>query len=536
MSALPFRVNTFSDAEDTAVAAPPPPPPPPHRQNYMPFREEEQHRNGGGGYGAFMHLAVGGTGGGHGGGGGRRYRGNGGKSPFNLKDPHSYSLYSQVYADGLPSDRWLFAYTKSVEGVFAAASSGALWLLTMVLFGYFLLTIFWLALLSIEPIDHVLRTTNIGSTIDLLSFIIALITRYQITKRLDAVISTLGKYHAMTQSIRTLHENVIAVFRANLKHFERIVKSYNGTHSVPAHDALVLSQWVVAMAEIGNDTMTNMQLMALWSLRVFLKGADVVNSYQWYGLTEREINYSFHMPKARYGYTPEYDALSILRALLRRLKDQLMAATKSFEGAQRRRHEATASTHENVNNNNNKNITPHIGTGEMNVLMTSLQTLEKALNEVETSVEVAAPAILDISMIGTLVIYLVILLPLQIYVDVAGLSLIFTPVVLFLYSFPLVLTWYVGSPFEAHAHWGVLGVYKFRRRLYKMVYHDEQQLKSYLWNARRVANAALDKVDLSDADMNVVEDKLLSLVDRKSHRSAQGTRQRFAMKKNMSKK
>lgn len=415
------------------------------------------------------------------------------KMPYNTEDPYYYSIYSQHYKDGSLSDYWVYPFTHIVEGVFSAASAGVVWLLAMVLFSYFLLTGMWTAFLSIDPIKSVIDEGDLTTAIGVLGFIIALITRQEISARIDGVITPLVKYHTMAQRVRTLQENMFAIFRAKIIQFERILRSFGSAHAIDAEERVILQEWLEVMFNTGMDAVTNMQLISLWFLRVFLKGDDVVNDYTSFGITESEIAYSREIPERLYGYVQEDKPLVILRALLRRQKEQVEAASEPL----------------NVTPYGQNVITPSLRDAQSTLIYKSLANLEDALNEVERVTEVNPPRILDTSKIMVLVIYLVGFVPLQIFVDVGALGLLFTPIILMLYSFTLILTWYVGSPFDAHPHWSGGFIYEVRRSLYRTIYADQERFKKWIQRADDIMYAVGTESEVDD--LSIVRRRMLKM-------------------------
>lgn len=393
-----------------------------------------------------------------------------GASPFDTSDPHFYSIYSQDYNTGDLSNNWVFPATRAIEGVFSAASAGALWLISVVFFSYFVVSGAWVALLSIKPIKDEIDNVDLSAAISALNLIVAFITRDQILTRINAVLSPLEKYHALLQRLRTLHENTFSVFRAKLVAFQRSLQSCCGEHGDMRATLPIFEQWLKMMYLTGTGTITNVQLMTLWSLRVFLTYKDVVNDYTDFGITEEELATSRSTPEEQYGYSAEDKPLTILRALLRQQKEQKDAAAQPLvmDGGER------------------PSVTPALRTAESITIDKSIDLLEDALNEVERVSEVQAPPILDRSKTITLMLFLLLIIPLQIFNDVGILSIVFTPIILLIFSFTLVVAWYVGSPFDGNSHWSGGAVYEWRRRNYRMVKHDDGRFKEWIENADRV--------------------------------------------------
>lgn len=406
-----------------------------------------------------------------------------GESPFlNDENGKRYSGYSSAYRRKMISDRWTFFFTIPIENLFSAISGGLMWILVVLFLFFFLVCGFWTAVLSIPDVSEQLSDRSLSPSLAALGFIVAIVTSDQISRRERMIITPLRRYFRMTQAIRRLQNNVFTVYRAKLLSLERIIFR-KGRSLLNSPDVVNdLNRWLQLADMTLSTTATHMQLLALWSLRIFLE-YDPMNDYSQFGITQREIAYSRNLPIEEYGYVNS-TPMTIVRSLIQHQKQQIQATT------------------EKVSDN-----APVVEEHQANLLVGSVESLENIADEVELASNVFQPQIFATSKNFVLAVFLLVVIPIDIFASVDVLTLIVGPVVLFLYSMLLVILWYLGSPFQRYPRWEGPRFYEWRRDIYRSVQHNERTFTKWVDRAQEL----LDTLRTGELPSNVEIVKMVDL-------------------------
>lgn len=405
-----------------------------------------------------------------------------GESPFkNDEMGRRYVGYSSAYRRKDISDRWTFFYTIPIENMFSAISGGLLWILVVLFLFFFLVCSFWTAILSLPDVKEQIQNRSLSAGLATLGFVIAIVTGDQITRRERMILTPLRRYYRMVLAIRRLEVNVFTVYRAKLLSLSRILFR-RGRELLSNHNVLNdLNRWLQLADATLSTTATHMQLLALWSLRIFLE-YDPMSDYSQFGITQREIAYSRDLPVNAYGYR-DSNPMTIVRALIRRQKEQIQATTEKVT--------------ENA---------PLVDEHQANLLISSVENLETVTDEVQLARNVFQPQIFATSKNFVLAVFLLFVIPVDIFSSVDVLTLIVGPVVLFLYSMLLVILWYLGSPFQRYPRWEGPRFYEWRRAIYRSVRHDERKFTKWVDTAQEI----LDELRRGDLPSSV---EIVNMID-----------------------
>jgi hypothetical protein len=389
------------------------------------------------------------------------------RSPFQTNETsENFTGYSSSTRRKAISDRWIYGFASMVDNLMSAASGGLIWILVVLFFIFFLVCSFWVAVLSIPSVKSTLEDKSVSASLATLGFVVAIITSDAISRRERAILMPLRRYNRLVISIRSLHQNIYSVFRSKMIQFDRIIFDMGSKRGGQRfNDQLkILYQWLALASSTLSTTSTYLQLMAVWSLRVFLK-IDPILDYEDFGITQRELDYSINLPFEEYGYVKK-DPVTIMSALLRRQKEQIQATTEKLT----------------------KGV-PSVNESQSNLLQNGLESVGLIFHEIEVARNVSQPRIFAASKNFVLIFFLLVIIPIDIFSSVDVLTLIIGPLVLFLFSMMLIVLWYIGSAFSPYPRWEGPRFYEWRRDLYASIYHDERRYVMWATDAKRILDS-----------------------------------------------
>lgn len=408
-----------------------------------------------------------------------------GLSPFSNGQHVGFTRYRSAQRRSEPSDRWTFEFAKLIEDIFSATSGGVFFIMFVYLIIYLLISFFWTLLLSIDGVEMSITGRNFGEAFSPLNFIVALIARDWIDGSWRKIIDGVRLYRKMYAAQQKFHNDIHSVFRSQFIELQKLFRT--GVEIDPDLGA----QWVAIALESIQLAATTQQLLALYSLRVFLKSDDELD-YSEYGLTEDELAWARQLPLASYGVRSDTPS-AIVSALLRTLGDTVQGISSKFERP-----------------------LPSINQAQMRILTGSLDNLNRTAEEVESSRQITEPGLFRKAYVVIIGVYLLVLVPVIIFSSVDIYTVLVGPVVLFLYTLLLLLRGYVGSPFDDDPRWIGPDFYGWRTSLYASIYHDEKKERRWV----RKAGVAIAMTPEERADYRIVVTDNLAMFKRAMKQTA----------------
>jgi hypothetical protein len=376
-----------------------------------------------------------------------------GTSPFGRKSRTEFSTYHDSSRRSFSSDRWTYGFSRNVEDIVSAASGGVFLVLFVVLIIYFSVSGLLTLIFSIDGVNQSITSRNFSASFAILGFIIALITRDWMEGSGKKIIGGIKLYRKFVASIQQFHNDLHSIFRAQFIDLQKVL---NSGVDIPERLA---TQWIALAGESIKISASIQQLLALYSLRIFLE-VDNVLDYEGYDITEAELAWARRLPKDSYGHDST-SPIAIVGALLRSLSDTVHGISSPFVQP-----------------------LPTISQTQVMILNTSLDRLNIAAEEIMANKLITEPAIFRRAYMFIIIVFLGLLVPLDIYSSVDVYTPVVAPLVMFLYTLPLILSWYANNTFSQHPNWTGPDFYEWRRNVYNSIFFDEDKEENWLKRAK----------------------------------------------------
>lgn len=342
---------------------------------------------------------------------------------------------------------WRLSGVKYINRFFTRATSGFL----IVVFCFVALTLIialvYSAVLEAEPLNAIVRDNDISTTLQSPNFLVALILRDVMVNAAKKAKKPFERLYNYLQTIGKMNLTVESILESQIKSLH---KKLTASDKLYSRDTVDL--WLDGMRSITKEMYIIVQTLHLYSIRLF-KDRDSDSRFLEYGLNMKKIDQYIHDLRTKFDVYDLETPVVISDLLVTRM-GKLMAniSAEPLPGM------------------------PTISVSLNNSLSDELSSLKNELISIKIDSQVRAPQIINMTNLFILIIFWVVVQPIDNYSAVGPVSILLGPIISTIYFLVFLVSIFIANGFSSHPNWDVPDYDDWRNSMYRDTYNTKNNI------------------------------------------------------------
>lgn len=342
---------------------------------------------------------------------------------------------------------WRLTGVRYINQFFTRATSGFLIVVFCFVALTLIISLIYSAILEAEPLNSIVRDNDISTTLQSPNFLVALILRDVMVNAAKKAKQPFERLYKYIQTIGKMNLTVESILESQIQSLHKKL-----TASDKLHSRDVVDLWLDGVRSVTKEMYIIVQTLHIYSIRLF-KDKDSDSRFLDYGLNMQKIDEYIRDLRTKFDVY-DLETPAVISDLMVMRMGKLMAniSAEPLSGM--------------------PSISDHLS----NSLSSELASLKDEIISIKIESQVRAPQIINMTNLFILVIFWIVVQPIDNYSAVGPVSILLGPIISTIYFLVFLVSIYIANGFSSHPNWSVPDYDDWRNSMYRDAYNTKKNI------------------------------------------------------------